>query len=177
VKTKNYHWPLRLAFFRLPLALYEHAGQILASVDILAKRVRKIGGTTIRSVGHISRLQTLEDDDDALLPAGEMVRRLVKTTGTSRNCSEPRTRSATRTVMYQRSARRRTSLTRPSAGRGSCSRSTRGSATPSSRPCRSGQLQVSLRKDAHTRSTFASVWRRSAGREQLNERSGICTNR
>jgi starvation-inducible DNA-binding protein len=79
IKTKNYHWHLAGSHFRdYHLLFDEHADQILGSVDILAERVRRIGGTTIRSIGHISRLQTLEDDDDAFVPAGEMVRRLME---------------------------------------------------------------------------------------------------
>jgi starvation-inducible DNA-binding protein len=78
VKTKNYHWHLAGSHFRdYHLLFDEQADQILDSVDILAERVRRIGGTTIRSIGHISRLQTLEDDDDAFVPAEQMLRRLM----------------------------------------------------------------------------------------------------
>jgi starvation-inducible DNA-binding protein len=44
----------------------------------MAERVRKIGGTTIRSIWHISQLQTISDDNDDFVPAGEMVRRLMQ---------------------------------------------------------------------------------------------------
>jgi starvation-inducible DNA-binding protein len=46
-------------------------------VDVLAERVRKLGGATIRSISHVSELQTIPDDND-FVPAGEMVRRLLE---------------------------------------------------------------------------------------------------
>src|SRR5262249_28406120 len=48
-----------------------------AGIDLLAERVRKVGGTTLRSIGHISQLQTVADDNDAFVPAEIMVRRLL----------------------------------------------------------------------------------------------------
>jgi starvation-inducible DNA-binding protein len=78
-KTKNYHWHLSGSHFRdYHLLFDEQAEAILGSVDILAERIRKIGGTTLRSVSHISELQTITDDNDDFVPAGEMVRRLLK---------------------------------------------------------------------------------------------------
>jgi starvation-inducible DNA-binding protein len=78
VKTKNFHWHLSGSHFRdYHLLLDEHADQIFASIDVLAERVRRIGGTTIRSISHISQLQTIEDDNDEFVPAGEMLRRLM----------------------------------------------------------------------------------------------------
>ena len=44
----------------------------------MAERVRRVGGTTIRSIGHIGQLQTIEDDNDDFVPAGEMVKRLME---------------------------------------------------------------------------------------------------
>jgi starvation-inducible DNA-binding protein len=79
VKTKNFHWHLYGSHFRdFHLLFDEHADQIFESVDTLAERVRRVGGTTIRSIGHISQLQTIEDDNDELVPAGEMIRRLME---------------------------------------------------------------------------------------------------
>jgi starvation-inducible DNA-binding protein len=79
VKTKNFHWHLYGSHFRDFHLLFDgHADQILASTDTLAERVRRVGGTTIRSIGHISELQTIEDDDNEIVPAGEMVRRLME---------------------------------------------------------------------------------------------------
>jgi starvation-inducible DNA-binding protein len=77
-KTKNFHWHLAGPHFRdYHLLFDEQAAAILDSIDILAERVRRIGGTTIRSVSHISRLQTIEDDNDDFVPAGEMIQRLL----------------------------------------------------------------------------------------------------
>ncbi len=79
VKTKNFHWHLSGSHFRdFHLLFDEHAAQIFASIDPLAERVRKVGGTTIRSIAHISQLQTINDDNDDFVSAGEMVRRLMQ---------------------------------------------------------------------------------------------------
>ena len=59
----------------------EHAGAIFESIDVMAERVRRVGGTTIRSIGHIGQLQTIEDDNTPLVPAGEMVRILMEDNG------------------------------------------------------------------------------------------------
>jgi starvation-inducible DNA-binding protein len=78
VKTKNFHWHLAGSHFRdYHLLFDEQAEQILASIDAMAERVRKIGGTTVRSITHISQLQTISDDNDEFVPAGEMVHRLM----------------------------------------------------------------------------------------------------
>ncbi len=78
VKTKNFHWHLAGPHFRdYHLLFDEHANQILAAIDTLAERVRRVGGTTIRGINHISQLQTLQDDTDAFVPAREMLRRLM----------------------------------------------------------------------------------------------------
>ena len=78
VKTKNFHWHLSGRHFRdYHLLFDEHAAEILASIDPLAERLRKIGGTTITSIGHIGRLQTLEDDDDTYVPDMQMIERLL----------------------------------------------------------------------------------------------------
>src|SRR5246127_2440805 len=64
VKTKNFHWHMSGPHFRdYHLLLDEQGDQIFAMTDDIAERVRKIGGTTIRSIGHISRLQRLADND------------------------------------------------------------------------------------------------------------------
>lgn len=63
-KTKNFHWHVSGPHFRdYHLLLDEQGDQIFAIGDDIAERVRKIGGTTIRSIGHISRLQRSEDND------------------------------------------------------------------------------------------------------------------
>jgi starvation-inducible DNA-binding protein len=64
VKTKNFHWHMSGPHFRdYHLLLDEHAGQIFSMTDDIAERVRKIGGVTIHSIGHIGRLQRLSDND------------------------------------------------------------------------------------------------------------------
>jgi starvation-inducible DNA-binding protein len=64
VKTKNFHWHLSGPHFRdYHLLLDEQAGQILATTDAIAERVRKIGGTTLRSIGQIARLQRVLDNE------------------------------------------------------------------------------------------------------------------
>src|SRR4051812_14653954 len=79
VKTKNYHWHLAGSHFRdYHLLFDEQAAAIFASIDPLAERVRRIGGTTIRSISHISQLQTIEDDNEALVSPEEMIQRLIQ---------------------------------------------------------------------------------------------------
>jgi starvation-inducible DNA-binding protein len=64
LKTKNFHWHVSGPHFRdYHLMLDEHADQIFATTDPIAERVRKIGGTTLRSIGHIGRLQRIEDNN------------------------------------------------------------------------------------------------------------------
>jgi len=64
LKTKNFHWHVSGAHFRdYHLLLDEQAEQIFAITDVIAERARKIGGMTIRSIGHISRLQRIPDND------------------------------------------------------------------------------------------------------------------
>src|SRR4030081_1603093 len=64
VKTKNFHWHVSGPHFRdYHLMLDEQADQIFGATDAIAERVRKIGGTTIRSIGQISRQQRILDND------------------------------------------------------------------------------------------------------------------
>ena len=82
VKTKNFHWHLSGSHFRdYHLLFDEQAEAILASIDIMAERVRRIGGTTIRSISHIGQLQTIVDDNNDFVPSSEMVKRLMKDNG------------------------------------------------------------------------------------------------
>jgi len=79
VKTKNFHWHASGPHFRdYHLLFDEQAEAIFESVDILAERLRKIGGGTIRSIGHIASLQTIGDDEEEFVPPLEMVRRLLE---------------------------------------------------------------------------------------------------
>src|SRR5215469_10350425 len=82
VKTKNFHWHLSGSHFRdYHLLFDEQADQIFAATDVLAERVRRVGGTTIRSISHIGQLQTIEDDNDDFVPAGQMIKRLMDDNG------------------------------------------------------------------------------------------------
>ncbi len=64
MKTKNFHWHMSGPHFRdYHLLLDEQADQLFAMTDDIAERVRKIGGITIRSIGHVARLQRIADND------------------------------------------------------------------------------------------------------------------
>jgi|SRR5580658_5150602 starvation-inducible DNA-binding protein len=77
LKTKNFHWHASGPHFRdYHLLLDEHAGQIFAMTDDIAERVRKIGGTTVRSIGHVSRLQRLSDNDAEFVDPLDMLAEL-----------------------------------------------------------------------------------------------------
>ncbi len=77
VKTKNFHWHMSGPHFRdYHLLLDEHATQIYNMTDDIAERVRKTGGTTIRSIGHIARLQRLPDNDADFVTADDMLAEL-----------------------------------------------------------------------------------------------------
>ena len=78
VKTKNFHWHASGPHFRdYHLLFDEQAEGILDSIDLLAERVRKLGGTTIRSIGDIAERQTIPDNDGEFVPPQAMVQRLV----------------------------------------------------------------------------------------------------
>lgn len=77
IKTKNFHWHVSGPHFRdYHLLLDEQATQILLSTDQIAERVRKIGGTTIRSIGHIARLSEIADNDATQISAADMLAEL-----------------------------------------------------------------------------------------------------
>lgn len=77
VKTKNFHWHVSGPHFRdYHLMLDEHGSQIFATTDDIAERVRKIGGTTLRSIGHIARLQRVADNDAEYVTAQDMLAEL-----------------------------------------------------------------------------------------------------
>lgn len=79
VKTKNFHWHMSGSHFRdYHLLLDEQADQIFAMIDILAERVRKLGGTTICSIGHIDRLKSVKDDDAVFLEPETMLQHLME---------------------------------------------------------------------------------------------------
>jgi starvation-inducible DNA-binding protein len=77
IKTKNFHWHMSGSHFRdYHLLLDEQATQIFAISDDIAERVRKIGGTTIRSIGQIAQLQRIEDNDKGFVTAEDMLAEL-----------------------------------------------------------------------------------------------------
>jgi starvation-inducible DNA-binding protein len=77
LKTKNFHWHVSGPHFRdYHLLLDEHGDQIFATTDTIAERVRKIGGTTLRSIGHIGRLQRIEDNDADFVTPMDMLAEL-----------------------------------------------------------------------------------------------------
>ena len=74
LKTKNFHWHMSGPHFRdYHLLLDEQAEQIFAMTDVIAERARKIGGTTLRSIGEIARLQTLKDNDEEVISPRDML--------------------------------------------------------------------------------------------------------
>ena len=77
LKTKNFHWHLSGPHFRdYHLMLDEQGDQLFAMTDDIAERVRKIGGVTLRSVGHISRLSRIADNDADFVTAQDMLAEL-----------------------------------------------------------------------------------------------------
>jgi starvation-inducible DNA-binding protein len=78
LKTKNFHWHVSGPHFRdYHLLLDEQASEILASIDPLAERVRKLGGETLRSIGHIGRIQTIKDNNEDFVAPTDMLRELM----------------------------------------------------------------------------------------------------
>jgi len=77
LKTKNFHWHMSGPHFRdYHLMLDEQGEQIFAMTDDIAERARKIGGTTIRSIGHISKVQRLLDNDADFVTPADMLAEL-----------------------------------------------------------------------------------------------------
>jgi starvation-inducible DNA-binding protein len=78
LKTKNFHWHLSGPHFRdYHLMLDEQGDQIFAMTDALAERARKVGGTTLRSIGHIARVQRLLDNDADYVTPQDMLAELA----------------------------------------------------------------------------------------------------
>src|SRR6266702_2393228 len=77
IKTKNFHWHMSGPHFRdYHLLLDEHGDQLFAMTDDIAERVRKLGGTTIRSIGNLSRLQRVADNDAEYVTPEDMLSEL-----------------------------------------------------------------------------------------------------
>jgi len=78
LKTKNFHWHLSGRHFRdYHLLLDEQAEQLFAMTDPIAERIRKIGGLTLRSIGHISRIQRVLDNDAEYVEPLDMIAELA----------------------------------------------------------------------------------------------------
>src|ERR1022692_3452380 len=79
VKTKNFHWHVSGPHFRdYHLLLDEQSEQIFATTDAIAERVRKIGGTTLHSIGHVARLQRVADNDQEYVAPQDMLTELLE---------------------------------------------------------------------------------------------------
>jgi starvation-inducible DNA-binding protein len=79
LKTKNFHWHMSGPHFRdYHLLLDEHAEQLFAMTDPIAERVRKIGGLTLRSIGHIGRTQRVLDNDAEYVEPLDMIAELAE---------------------------------------------------------------------------------------------------
>src|SRR3954451_4668148 len=79
LKTKNFHWHMSGPHFRdYHLLLDEHADQLFAMTDPIAERIRKIGGSTVTSIGHISRLQRVLDNDAPYVDPPDMLAELCE---------------------------------------------------------------------------------------------------
>jgi starvation-inducible DNA-binding protein len=78
MKTKNFHWHVSGPHFRdYHLLFDEQAADIFATTDEIAERVRKIGGTTLRSIAQIGKLQSLKDNDESFVPPRDMLSELM----------------------------------------------------------------------------------------------------
>ena len=78
LKTKSFHWHVSGPNFRdHHLLLDEQASELFAMTDVIAERVRKLGSTTVRSIGDIQRLQRISDNENAHLEAFAMLRELL----------------------------------------------------------------------------------------------------
>lgn len=79
LKTKNFHWHMRGRHFRdYHLLLDEHGEQIFAMTDDIAERARKLGGTTLRSIGEIAKYQRLKDDNREMVAPADMLAELCR---------------------------------------------------------------------------------------------------
>jgi len=77
LKTKNFHWHMSGPHFRdYHLLLDEQADQLYAMTDPIAERIRKVGGSTLRSIGHIARTQRVLDNDADYVEPADMLAEL-----------------------------------------------------------------------------------------------------
>src|SRR5260370_21562811 len=77
-KTKNFHWHLAGSHFRdYHLLLDEQAGAVFESIDPLAERVRRIGGTTLRKINHIGQLKNIKKDKKHFVTGERMILEII----------------------------------------------------------------------------------------------------
>ena len=77
LKTKNFHWHMSGPHFRdYHLLLDEQGDQLFAMTDLIAERIRKIGGSTLRSIGHVARIQRVKDNDAEYVDPQDMLAEL-----------------------------------------------------------------------------------------------------
>jgi DNA-binding ferritin-like protein len=123
VKTKNFHWHMSGSHFRdYHLLLDEQSDQIFATTDAIAERVRKIGGTTLRSIGHIGHLQRLPDNDGVRLTLGNARRTARRQQAAHRLHARDTCAFATNTTTSRPPACSKSGSTTPNGALGSYSR-------------------------------------------------------
>ena len=123
LKTKNFHWHVSGRHFRdYHLMLDEQSDAIFATTDQLAERVRKLGGTTLRSIGQIGKLQTIKDNNESYVPPREMLRELMEDNKHMAAAMRKAQKSSTTRGFRHRRTAGDLSSTKPSAVPGSCSK-------------------------------------------------------
>ena len=121
IKTKNFHWHVSGPHFRdYHLLLDDQGEQIFAMTDAIAERVRKVGGTTIRSIGHIARCQRVRDNDEACIRPDDMLDELRTDNEFFWQTCARRTRSATRREILPARAFSRIGSTKANRESGFC---------------------------------------------------------
>ncbi len=99
LKTKNFHWHMSGPHFRdYHLMLDEQGDQIFATTDAIAERARKVGGNTLRSIGHIKRLQRIADNDADFVDAAGHARRAWRRQQAADACSCARCMASARNI-------------------------------------------------------------------------------
>lgn len=123
LKTKNFHWHMSGPHFSdYHLLLDEHGEQIFAITDAIAERVRKVGGTTLHSIGQIARLQRVPDNDADYVTPSICWPSCSTITNSWRLICGRRTRCATSAATLPPPACSRPGSMKPKAAPGSCSK-------------------------------------------------------
>src|SRR6202044_2027733 len=119
LKTKNFHWHMSGPHFRdYHLMLDDQSDQIFSMTDAIAERARKIGGTTVRSIGQISRLQRISDNDAEYVEPLDMIAELRDDNAVLTQSMVRRIRCVTRPGTSPPRAFWRTGLTNPRSASG-----------------------------------------------------------